>query len=205
MNTRRRIAATVLVPVALAAVLSSCADGHRAQAAQNSPSDAPSAVASPVTAPIAPTATLTPTSTQTQTSEPSSHGDTAPRNALADGRHAAWIVRADARSRTVTIDEVQYLMGDAAASAAAEAGAEVPPPNDYFVKNASHLLRTLPVAPDAPITTNGLTGLETGSSSMDVRVSFERLASFRHLETAALFWIMVKNGTVVRINEQYRP
>lgn len=105
----------------------------------------------------------------------------------------------------MTIDVVQFFTGDAAASAAAEDGSsEVPPPSDYWIRNENDRLRTLPVAPDAEVTTNTLTSSETGDATKDVRVSLERLASFRSLG-AALFWITVANATVVRINEQYLP
>jgi hypothetical protein len=66
----------------------------------------------------------------------------------------ADLVRVDPAARAVTVDVIQFLTGDAAARAAAEDGAEVPPPNDYYIRDASSRLRTLPTAPGAPITVN---------------------------------------------------
>ena len=58
---------------------------------------------------------------------------------------------------------VQLLTGEAAVSAAREDSGEVPPPNDYWVRNENDLLRTLPVSTDARVVTNTLTSAETGT------------------------------------------
>src|SRR5690606_9602937 len=101
-----------------------------------------------------------------------------------DGLHPARLRTVDAAGRTVTVDVVQFLTGDAAASAAAEDGGEVPPPNDYWVRNENDLLRTLPVSEDARIVTNTLTAAETGDATEDVEVDLQRLAELPGLEGA---------------------
>jgi hypothetical protein len=69
---------------------------------------------------------------------------------------------------SATVDVVQFLTGAAAARAAGEDNAEVPPPNDYYIRNTNPQLRTLPVASDAPITINVHAAQESGSSTKDI-------------------------------------
>jgi hypothetical protein len=116
-------------------------------------------------------------------------------------------VRVDTRAGSATVDVVQFFTGDAAATAAEEDGAiDLPPPNDYWIRNDNALLRTLSVVSDTPVTTNALTGLETGDATMDLRVSLEYLEQVpRRRLSHALFWITTKNDTIVRIAEQYLP
>jgi len=77
-------------------------------------------------------------------------------------------VDVDAAGGRVTFDVVDLLTGAEAARAAAAAGAEVPPLNDYYICNVSTRLRTLPVAASAPITVNVHAVAETGSSTENV-------------------------------------
>jgi hypothetical protein len=114
-------------------------------------------------------------------------------------------VGVDPAGRTVRIDVVQFFTGAAAAQAAREDGAaEVPPPNDVWIRNENPLLRTLPVLPRAPVVTNTLTAAQTGSSTRDVRVTLRRLARLPQM-ARALFWVSVREGTVTALREQYLP
>ena len=56
--------------------------------------------------------------------------------------------RVDPAVGAVTVDVIQFLTGDAAARAAGE-DVEVPPPNDYYIRNTSSRLRILRVASGA--------------------------------------------------------
>jgi hypothetical protein len=124
---------------------------------------------------------------------------------LADGRHPVRVVRVDPAKRLVTVDVVQWFTGTAAASAAAQDGAaEVPPPNDYWIRNVNPRLRTLTVAKSAPITTNVLTAAESGSSTTDVPVDLDRLSHLQGL-SQALFWLTVRDGVVTAVSEQFLP
>jgi hypothetical protein len=124
---------------------------------------------------------------------------------LKDGRYPTYILKVRPGTRTVTLDLVQFFTGPAASKAAKEDhAAEVPPPNDYWIRNANGLLRTLPVAAGARITTNTLTASESGNATKDVSIDLEKLASFEH-PGHALFWVTVRNDTVTRIHEQYLP
>ena len=124
---------------------------------------------------------------------------------LADGRHAVRITGVAPAARRVTVDVVQIFFGDAAARAAAQDGAaEVPPPNDVWIRDTSPQLRTLAVTPEAAITVNvhGATG--SGSSTRDVPRTLPQLAATANLRDG-VFWVTVADGQVVRIAEQYLP
>jgi hypothetical protein len=100
------------------------------------PSSAPTGSAT-ATAPASSPAS-SPTSSPTVTSTPR-----ATILGMADGRYAARITAVDSHRRLVTVDVVQLFLGKAAATAAAQDHAErVPPPNDVWIRNQSHLLRT---------------------------------------------------------------
>ncbi len=123
---------------------------------------------------------------------------------LADGRYAARIRSVNAGSRRVGVDVVQFFTGDAAAKAAAEDHAsEVPPPNDYWIRNTSPQIRLLTVSAKAGITVNTLAAAESGSATTNVAKTLEQLGAYGHVN--ALFWITVSQGQVTRIAEQYLP
>lgn len=63
---------------------------------------------------------------------------------LPDGRWYGSIEAID--GRRVEFDLACWFTGAAAEAAAAEDGAESPPPNDYYVRNVNPLVRTLDVA-----------------------------------------------------------
>jgi hypothetical protein len=107
--------------------------------------------------------------------------------------------------RLVTVDVVQLFLGKAAAAAAAQDHAsEVPPPNDVWIRNQSHLRRTLPVASTAPITVNGLGAPITHSAVKNLPVSLAKLGQLPHVEDG-IFWLTVRHGVVTVIAEQYLP
>ncbi len=142
--------------------------------------------------------------TSSASASPSGTGSAAATD-LEDGRYPAYVVRVDAGKRRVTVDVVQFFTGKAAATAAAgDHSAEVPPPNDYWIRNASKKLRTLTVASGAPVTVNVLSAAESGSATKDTTVTLTKLASYPALEDA-LFWITVKSGIVTKVAEQYLP
>jgi len=111
----------------------------------------------------------------------------------------------NAHRRLVTVDVVQLFLGKAAATAAAQDhAAEVPPPNDVWIRNTSHKLRTLHVTSRAPITVNVMGAVITGSAVKNLPVTLARLGGFPHLDFG-IFWLTVRHGVVTRIAEQYLP
>jgi hypothetical protein len=124
---------------------------------------------------------------------------------LADGRHPVYLKTVDPDRPTITFDLIQFFTGEAATKAAAEDGEESPPPNDYYIRNVNNRLRTLPVASDAPITVNVLAAQSTGSSTKDVSVTVDELASYFPNSGTAPFWITVEQGQVTKIAQQFLP
>jgi hypothetical protein len=124
---------------------------------------------------------------------------------LADGRHPVYLKTVDPDRPTITFDLIQFFTGEAATKAAAEDGEESPPPNDYYIRNVNSRLRTLPVRPDAPITVNVLAAPSTGSSTKDVSVTIDELASYFPNSGTAPFWITVAQGQVTKIAQQFLP
>ena len=124
---------------------------------------------------------------------------------LEDGRHLVLIKTVDPGRRTVTFDLLQWFEGEAAAKAAAEDGEESPPPNDYYIRNVNSRLRTLPVRSGAPITVNVLAAQSTGSSTKDVSVTLDELASYFPNSGTAPFWITVEQGQVTKVAQQFLP
>jgi hypothetical protein len=124
---------------------------------------------------------------------------------LADGRHPAYLKSIDLASRTVVVDVIQFFTGAEAAKAAAEDGQESPPPNDYYIRNTSKRLRTLPVAASARITVNVLSSDETGDATRDLPVDLAKLASYFPTQISALFWVTVQHDQVESLQEQFLP
>ena len=172
-----------------------------------------SAAPAPATqaAPASPT-THTPTTQSPTTHSPTtSSPDPRPRpvpprsSDLADGRYPARITRVDPAARRVTVDVVQFFFGEDAIRAARQDGSrDIPPPNDYWIRNSSPTLRTLRVGSGAPITVNVLGAAESGSSTTNVAKTLAGLAALGPPDYA-LFWLTVSDGTVTRIAEQYLP
>ena len=154
-----------------------------------------------------PTGGASGTTASTPATEPTTSGPTttSEQAVLADGRHPVFLQAVDADRRKVTFDLIQYLTGDAATRAAAEDGEESPPPNDYYIRNVNSRLRTLPVRSDAPITVNVLAAQSTGSSTKDVSVTLDELASYFPNSGTAPFWITVEQGQVTKIAQQFLP
>jgi hypothetical protein len=124
---------------------------------------------------------------------------------LADGRHPVYLKTVDSDRPTITFDLIQFFTGEAATKAAAEDGKESPPPNDYYIRNVNNRLRTLPVRSDAPITVNVLAAQSTGSSTKNVSVTLDELASYFPNNGTAPFWITVDQGQVAKITQQFLP
>lgn len=126
-------------------------------------------------------------------------------SALPDGRYAARITALSAATRRATVDLVQFFTGpDAARAAAEDRASEVPPPNDYWIRDVSSDVRRLQLSKDAVVTVNTLAAGETGSAVRNVRVTPARLATYPGL-SGALFWVTLHHGQVTRIAEQYLP
>jgi hypothetical protein len=173
-------------------------DRHeRASAPTTSPSEAP------------PTTAGRPSSPPAAEGSPAAGESEAPTTAvLADGRHPVFFTGFDVAGSTVEFDLVQYLTGDEA-HAYAEAHEDEYGDDyyDQYVVNENPRLRTLPVAGDVEITV-----LQTAESTNSPHaITFRELPGYvgpdqgfatPHLG-ANVFWLTVRDGSVVAIDEQY--
>jgi hypothetical protein len=163
--------------------------------------------------PSSPAATTTVTTT-TVTSVPTPATPTRPSHAtpqLANGRYCAWLTALDGRARTLTIDVVQWLTGDAADAAFHREHPEAPDegvPNGYYIVNQNPRLRTLPVAPGARVSVVwGEHGTEPRTISFAEFPGY--LAGDVDPHDGKLwydpFWFTIHNGLIVQVAEQYVP
>jgi hypothetical protein len=165
--------------------------GPSAEPARSPTHDAPAAAAAPVR--VAPAQ---------QAARPN---PARPDDSLTDGRHPARITAVHADAEQVTIDVVQFFFGEAATEAArADGSTDLPPPNDHWIRNVNPALRTLPVAPHAPVTVNILSSDETGDSQTNSTISLSKLASYGDI-TGALFWVTTRDGDVTGVAQQWMP
>jgi hypothetical protein len=162
--------------------------------------------------PAASAASTTSAAPTTSTSLPpvSTRPEPAPTTDLVDGRHPAHIVSVDAAQRRITVDVVQFLTGEAADRAAVEDGYVEPGegvPNDYYVRNVNDRLRTLTVAPDAPVT---VTFNDAQDVSAERTVTLDELGRYwttheEYQTRGRIFWVILVGGTVTRLEHQYVP
>lgn len=118
---------------------------------------------------------------------------------LPDGRWYGLID--EARDAELDFDLACFFTGDAAVTAASEDSEESPPPNDYYVRNANDLLRTLQVASEVPVT-----WYPDGGSPTDTATTYSQWMTDRgSREFSFAVWLTISTGTVVEIEEQWVP
>jgi hypothetical protein len=147
------------------------------------------------------TSSPSPEPSETDTSIPASP---APAPVIEDGRHFVFVKRAEGGN--LTFDLAEFYSGEEANEIAQERGDEVPVPNDVYIVNDNRKLRTVPAA-DATVS------VLDWSSCCDVIVdlSFDEFAGYvaRPTDdfhgTSSPYWIRVKGGEIVSVEEQYLP
>ena len=118
-------------------------------------------------------------------------------------------------ARTLEFDRAEFLTG-AKATAAARADGVIGPgeavPNDYYIRNPQHRFRVLPLAAEVRVTTapcdpacrervpGHLRGL---AQSFHVPETLTLAHPYRG--TQSQYWLTVRDGRVVAIDEQYLP
>lgn len=193
----RRLLPAFLVMLALAA----CA------------SDDPTVGATGETTPSDPTGATAPTGTTGPTAPTGATGETGPPPAeLDDGEHFGFVEEVDPGGGTLVLDLAYFLTGEAANEAAAEHGDEVPVPNDYYIVNDNDRLRTLTLADDVELSLLDWNDccderfegdLETFARAIDE--GMVESDGFVYQGTLSPYWLIVEDGVIVRIEEQYLP
>jgi hypothetical protein len=132
--------------------------------------------------------------------------------ALPDGRHVGFLetIGATQKPPKLVIDVVQFFTGPAADAAAKEDGA-LPPgeehvPNDIYLRNETDRWRMLPIDPG---TTVSLSSYPFGQIDGPLVVPLGRFAKIFENGKGAVrynpYWITVRDGIVIAIDEQYVP
>jgi NADPH-dependent ferric siderophore reductase len=118
---------------------------------------------------------------------------------LPEGEWFGQVVNVSASG--IEFDLACWFTGEAAIDAAAEDGAESPPPNDYYVRNDNALIRSLPVPPDVEVT-----WYPTGDPTSEATVTFAEWVD--EVPAGGPFngvWLDVIDDEVRRIREQWVP
>jgi hypothetical protein len=132
---------------------------------------------------------------------------------LADGRSPVYLTGLNTAGKTVTFDLIEFLTGDAAKKQWKKQHPENPdgPDNDYLIVNNNKKLRTLPVAADVKcevLSVLGDTDTKTvGFASFPAYLKQQNKGiNLTPPTIAALpFWLTVRNGVVVKFEEQFLP
>jgi hypothetical protein len=166
---------------------------------------------SPVTTASPSAETTSPSTGPSESGSPEASGSPV----IEDGKNFAFVTAVDASASppTVTYDLAYFLTGDAATQAAKDHGDEAPPPNDYYIVNDNPKLRTVPLAPDARLvlldwnhccdrTFEGVLGEFANAVDGGHQLTVEGRT---YHGTSSQYWLIAKDGRVVRIEEQYLP
>ena len=155
------------------------------------------------------------TGTGSSTASASASPTAAASPLIENGRNFAFVKSVDvsADPPTITYDLAYFLTGDAATQAAKDHGDEAPPPNDYYIVNDNPRLRTVPLASGArlvlldwnhccDVTFDGdLTAFaEAINSGKDVTVGDETYKG-----GSSPYWLVARNGRILRVEEQFLP
>jgi len=121
----------------------------------------------------------------------------------------ARTVELDDDAYRITVDYAQMLTGEEAVEAATAAGAESPPPNDYFIANDNPMLRTFEVDSETRVK------LSTRADGVEPEGYFVTLEEWRQMFVGTTpnmgmvrdipYWITLDGETVTAIEEQFLP
>lgn len=137
--------------------------------------------------------------------------DASEDTASEDGRHFCFVTDVVDETGTpmIIVDYADLLTGSEAAAAAAAAGAESPPPNDYWISNVNPKLRTFPVRSGIIVR---LTSTSEGTNPDGYTVTLGQWQDFftgmspgMEVVRDVPYWIIIENGEVTSIEEQYLP
>lgn len=148
------------------------------------------------------------------TSEPKS-----PRDRAAAGQQFGFITGGDAAKRTIKFDRAQWLDGEEGRRAAFEDGAigsNEPLSNDYYIRNPATQARVLELAPDVevtaavPVTALAVRLPESCNDDRCTSYPVSLSSFFASFDAEGYrgrwkFWLTVRDGLVVRLDEQYTP
>ena len=125
-----------------------------------------------------------------------------PKLRFRNGRQFGYIRSVDLHgsSRSIVFDEAQLLDGEAANGAAAAHGDEVPVSNDVYIVNDDHTVRTLTIADDAQFLLLG-----PGYACCEGHPTDRDQLTNKRVARAWGYWVTLRDGKVVEIEEQWHP
>jgi hypothetical protein len=127
---------------------------------------------------------------------------------LPDGRSFVFVKTVStAGGGSVRFDLAYFLTGQDAIDAAKAHGDESPPPNDYYIVNDNPKLRRLAVSPDVVVHAYDWKHCCDTYSTISFAdwVAHVQTPSLRWHGTDSPWWIVVKGGVIVKIEEQFLP
>ncbi len=179
------VVAVVALAVTVRSVFTSGSD-------DDTPSPSPAATAGP-----------SPSPSEEVTTSPSA-SPPSPEPVLDDGRHFVFARAATTAPPSLRFDLAEFLTDEAAQDAAEEHGDEAV--NGYYIVNDNPRLRTLGVAEDVRvryIPTDDCCDLVDGTwEAYAAAVDGDGPAD---VDPSAPWWITVRDGVIVRIEQQYLP
>lgn len=208
MKRYAAIAAAVALPVVVVAIAVALWGENGASSAGPVPGIEDSGVSTSEKAPPPPaTAAMASSPSQSLTESTSA----TPSSELKDGRHFGYIesINLDTLPGTVAFDLAYLLTGEEANQAAAEDGYPTPVDNDYYIINDNPRLRTLVVSPDVTIRlvdwghSTGLFSADPGRFQQSFALDDYPLGTYKGKFSP--YWLTIKDGVVVTIEEQYQP
>lgn len=153
----------------------------------------------------------TPTA-QPESNEPTGTTENPAQASTAPGERQFCFVRSvrwEGATALVTVDYAEILGGAEAAAAATAHGDESPPPNDYYIVNDNPKLREFPAQSNmtVKVVSQSGGGVVTEGYSMPLGAWCDVLAgmSADDFVKGRPYWITVKNGTIVALEEQFLP
>jgi hypothetical protein len=126
---------------------------------------------------------------------------------LEDGRSFVYVKRVDASAPSLTFDLALFYTGEKANQIAGERGGEVPVPNDVYIVNDNPMLRTLPFADGARFFSYDWRACCDTYTPMtlDRWAAYVAAPTRRFHGKLSPYWITVRGGEVVKVEEQYLP
>jgi hypothetical protein len=164
--------------------------------------DAPAAVSSIATADSPTRGATTPPPAPKAGSVPSSAAAAARPSRLSDGRWPGYIEGLSS-SGTMSFDLIEFYQGAAATREwkKRNPGSSGGPPEDYFIVNDNTQERDLKIAPSATAVV-----FPDVKSNKTVEVSFRKLVGYLgNLSGEPPFWLTIRDGEVVKFEQQYLP
>jgi hypothetical protein len=158
--------------------------------------------------------TTTPTNRPTHSPKPhvtpSDQPSAEPAGDLGDGRYFVYMKKIEGGEEgplLLTFDLAYFYTGDKANEVAASRGDEVPVPNDVYIVNDNPKLRTYPIG--SPVTVRylpqGTSRTKKGDiGTLEEAVSGTNPTNYWDVKVFG-WWIVITNGQVTSLTEQFQP